>query len=153
LVAHTVLPSVRPAQPVAPAALQLVQAFATQKPLAGFEVHWLSAAHSTHWPAEVPLVEHTILPSMRAAQPVAPAVLQPVHTFATQKPLAGSEVHWLSAAHSTHWPEDAPLLAHTVLPSVRTAHPAALHPVQAFATQNPLAGSFVHWLSVAHSTH
>jgi hypothetical protein len=58
--------------------LQPVHAFATQKPLAASFVHWLSAEHSTHWPAEVPFDAQVVLPSVRAEHPVAPAVLQPV---------------------------------------------------------------------------
>jgi hypothetical protein len=74
-------------------------------------------------------------------------VLQPVHALLTQNALAGSFVHWGSAAHSTHWPTAVPVVAQVVLPSVRTAQPVALgalQPVQALFTQKPLAGSFVH---------
>jgi len=90
---HTVLPSVRPAQPVAPVALQPVHAFATQKPFVGSAVHWLSAEHCTHWPTAVPVVAQTIFPSTRKEHPVAPVVLQPVQVFATQNPFVGSVVH------------------------------------------------------------
>jgi hypothetical protein len=99
---HTFLPSVRAEQPVAPVVLHPVQAFATQKPFDGFAVHWESAVHSTHCPAAVPVVAQVVLPSVRAAQPVAPAALQPVHALATQKPFVGSVVHWASVTHTTH---------------------------------------------------
>jgi hypothetical protein len=135
---------------------QPAQALDTQKLFVASFMHWLSAEHSTHCPAEVPVVAHTFLPSVCAEHPVAPLVLQPVQTFATQKPLAASFVHWLSAAHSTHRPADVPVVAQVVLPSVRAEHPVAplvLQPVHAFATQKPLATSFVHWLSAKHSTH
>jgi hypothetical protein len=39
------------------------------------------------------VVAQVVLLSLRAAQPLAPVVLQPVQTLATQKPLAGSAVH------------------------------------------------------------
>jgi hypothetical protein len=156
VVAQVVLPSVRPAQPVAPGAVQPVQAFATQKPLAGFAVHWLSAAHSTHWPEDVPVVAQTILPSTREEHPVAPVVLQPVQALATQKPFVGSVVHWVSATQATHWPVAVPVVAQVVLPSVRAAQPVApavLHPVHEPATQNPFVGSMAHWASARHATH
>jgi hypothetical protein len=155
-VAQTVLPSARAPHPVDPEVLQPVHTFATQKPLATSFVHWLSAEHSTHSPADVPVVAQTVLPSVLEEQPVAPLVLQPVHTFATQKPLAASLVHWLSAEHSTHCPADVPAVAQTVLPSVRAEHPVApavLQPVHDLATQNPFAGSVVHSLSAVHPTH
>jgi hypothetical protein len=136
--------------------LQPVQALATQKAFAGSFVHWLSVVHATHWPAAVPVVAQTALPSVRPAHPVAPVALQPVHALATQKPFAGSAVHWASAVHCTHWPADVPVAAQTILPSVRVEHPVApvvAQPVQALATQNPFAGSTVHWASAAHSTH
>jgi hypothetical protein len=132
---------------VAPDVLQPVHAFATQKPLAGSAVHWLSAVHCTHCPAAVPVVAQTILPSTREEHPVAPVVLQPVQAFATQKPLAGSAVHWASATHATHCPTAVPVVAQVVLPSVRAAQPvapAALQPVHELATQKPFAGSTVH---------
>jgi hypothetical protein len=75
---------------------------ATQKPLAESAVHWLSAVHCTHCPVAVPVVAQTILPSEREEHPVAPVVLQPVQTFATQKPFVGSVVHWVSATQATH---------------------------------------------------
>jgi hypothetical protein len=84
---------------------------------------------------------------VRAAQPVAPDVLQPVQELLTQNALAGSFVHWASPEHSTHWPAAGPVVAQVVLPSVRTAQPVApgaLQPVQALFTQKPLAVSFVH---------
>jgi hypothetical protein len=102
VVAHVVLPSVLAAHPVAPAALQPVHALATQKPFVGSAVHWLSAVHTTHCPAGVPVVAQTILPSVLVEHPVAPVVLQPVQTLATQKPFVGSVVHWASATHATH---------------------------------------------------
>jgi len=112
---------------------QPAQALDTQKLFVASFMHWLSAEHSTHCPAEVPVVAHTFLPSVCAEHPVAPLVLQPVQTFATQKPFAASFVHWLSAKHSTHWPADVPAVAQVVLPSVRAEHPVApavLQPVQ-----------------------
>jgi hypothetical protein len=99
---QTFLPSVRPVHPVAPVVLHPVQTLATQKPFAGSVVHWASATHATHCPAAAPVVEQVVLPSVRAAQPVAPGALQPVQTFATQKPFVGSAMHWLSAVHTTH---------------------------------------------------
>jgi hypothetical protein len=156
VVAQTVLPSVRPAHPVAPVVLQPVQAFATQKPFDEFAVHWESPVHCTHCPAAVPVVAQVVLPSVCPVQPVAPAELQPVHAFATQKPLAGSAVHWLSPVHCTHCPAAVPVAAQVVLPSVRPAQPVApeaLQPVHSLATQKPLARSAVHWLSPVHCTH
>jgi hypothetical protein len=136
--------------------LQPVQAFATQKPFAALDAHWLSPVHSTHCPAAVPLVAQTSLPSVRPVHPVAPGVAQPVHALATQKPFVGSFVQPVSARHSTHWPAKVPLAAQAVLPSVRAAQPVAPvvpQPVQAFATQKPFAGSFVQSVSATHSTH
>jgi hypothetical protein len=145
-----------PVHAAVPAFWQPAQALFTQNPLAGSCVQPLASTHSTHCPANVPLVAHAVLPSVLAAQPVAPVVSQPVHAFATQKALPGSATHWPSAVHCTHWPADVPLAEQAVLPSVRTEQPVApvvLQPVQALATQKPLAGSFVHCPSAAHSTH
>jgi hypothetical protein len=145
--AHTILPSVRPVHPVAPVVLHPVQAFATQNPLDGLEVHWVSAVHSTHCPAAVPVVAQVVLPSVLPAQPVAPVALQPAHSLATQNPFVGSVVHWLSAVHCTHWPAAVPIVAQTIFPSTRVEHPVApvvLQPVQTLATQKPFVGSAVH---------
>jgi hypothetical protein len=154
--AQTFLLSVRPVHPVAPAVLHPVQAFATQKPLAGSAVHWLSAVHSTHWPAAVPVGAQVVLPSVRAAQPVAPGAVHPVQVLATQKPLLAL-LQSASALHSTHWPAAVDVAAaQTVLPSVRVEHPVApvvLQPTQALATQKLFARSVVHWVSATQLTH
>jgi hypothetical protein len=129
---------------------------ATQKPFAGFAVHWASAVHSTHCPAEVPVVAQVVLPSVRAAHPVAPTAVQSVHALATQKPFVGSAVHWVSVTQATHCPAGVPVVAQTILPSTREEHPVApvvLQPAQTLATQKPLAGSVVHWASATHATH
>jgi hypothetical protein len=108
----------------------------------------------THWPARVPDDAQTFLPSVRPVHPVAPAV-HPAQAFATQKPLAASAVHWLSAVHSTHCPLAVPVFAHVFLPSVRAVQPVApgaLHPVQVLATQNPLL-ALLQSASALHSTH
>jgi hypothetical protein len=99
---HIVLPSVRLVQPVAPGVAQPVQEFDTQKAFAGSFVHWRSPKHSTHWPADVPVIAQVVLPSVLPAQPVAPVVEQPVHRPFTQKAFAGSFMHWPSTPHSTH---------------------------------------------------
>jgi hypothetical protein len=145
-----------PVHAVAPAFWQPVQALFTQNPLVGSLAQPVASTHSTHWPAKVPVAAHAVLPFVLAAQPVAPTVPQPVQALVTQKALAGSAVHWPSAAHCTHWPAVVPLMEQTVLPFVRVAQPVAPavpQPVQALATQKLLAGSLVHCPSVVQSTH
>jgi hypothetical protein len=151
--AHVVLPSVRAAQM---AAVHPVQALPTQNPLAAFNLQSVSTLHSTHCPVDAPVIAHTVFPSARVEHPVAPVVLHPVQALPTQNPLAGSAVHWVSAAHSTHWPMEVPVVAQVVLPSVLAVQPVAPgvpHPVQAPVTQNPLDGSTVHWASAVQPTH
>ena len=83
------------------------------------------------------------------------SAVQAPHVFDVQIG-AVATLQSLLATQTTHCPATVPVAAQTVLPSVRPAHPVApvvLHPVQAFATQNPLAGLAVHWESVVHSTH
>jgi hypothetical protein len=137
-VAQIVLPSLRVEQPVAPVVLQPVQVLATQKALDGLAVHWASAVHSTHWPTALPVLAQAVLPSLREAQPVAPGLVQPVQAPATQKALAGSAVHWLSAVQPTQAPEDE---SHVGVGGAQAPAPAFWQPVQAPATQKGLVGS------------
>jgi len=145
-----------PLQALAPAFWHPVHAFCTQNPLAASFVHWAFPTHSTHCPASAPLVAHEVLPSVRPLHPVAPAVLHPVHAFATQNPLPASPVHCPSTTHATHCPMCSPAVAHTVLPSARPTHPDAPGVVQlehTLATQKLLAASPLQCPSLTHSTH
>jgi hypothetical protein len=147
--AHAVLPSVRETQR---AAVQPMQAFPTQKLLATLAVQPLLSTHSTHSPAEVPLVAHAGLAPLQA---FAPAPWQPVHALLTQKPFEASFVQVVLSTHSTHWPAADPPVAQTefVPPSTFPPHSVAVHPVQALFTQKPLAGFFVQLPLLVHSTH
>jgi hypothetical protein len=111
------------------------QTLATQKLFAAV-LQSASPAHSTHCPAAAPLATQVVFPSLRAAQPVAPTVPQPVQALATQKAFPGSFVHSPSPMHSTHLleMESQTWFPHAVLP-------AASQPTHAPATQKALVGS------------
>src|SRR6266540_3129331 len=86
----------------------------------------------------VPAIAQIVLLSVRKAQPVAPAVLHPVHAPATQKPFAASVVHWLSAVHPTHFPD---VRSQAGVGATHALAPADWHPTQTSATQKALVGS------------
>ena len=63
--------------------------------------------------------------------------------------LAGSDVHWELALHSTQTPERAQ--ACVALERIAQAcGEAAVHGAQRLATQNDLVGSVVQWASLSH---
>ena len=68
-----------------------------------------------------------------------------------QNPFAASFVQVVLSTHSTHWPEDAPEVAHTE--AVPPAQSAVVQPVQALFTQKPLAGLAPQPPLSTHSTH
>jgi hypothetical protein len=126
--------------------VQPVHALLTQKPLAALAAQPVLSKHSTHAPAEEPLVAHSGFVPLQA---LAPAFWQPVHALLTQNPFAASFVHVVLSTHSTHWPEDAPEVAHTI----PLAQSAAVQPVQALFTQKPLAGLAAQPVLSTQSTH
>jgi hypothetical protein len=149
LVAHAVLPSVRPAQR---AAVQPAQTLPAQNPLATLAVHPPLSTHSTHWPAAAPFVAHAGFAPLQA---FAPALWQPVQALLAQKPFAASFVQSVLSTHSTHWPTAVPVVAQTKPAPLSTFPPqrAAVHAVHALFTQKLLAGFFEHSPSPTHSTH
>jgi hypothetical protein len=61
--------------------------------------------------------------------------------------------HWALLVQATHCPVKVPVVAQAILPSVRPAHRAAVHPVHALSTQKPSAAFAVQLLLSTHSTH
>jgi hypothetical protein len=112
--------------------------------------HWALLVQVTHWPVKVPALAQAVLPSVRLAQRVA---VQPVQALLTQKPLAALAVQPLLSMHSTHSPEEAPVVAHADFVPVQALTPAFWHPVQALLTQKPLAALEEQPLLSTHSTH
>jgi hypothetical protein len=139
-----------PVQAFAPAFWQPAQALLTQKPLAALEEQPLLSMHSTHSPAEAPVVAHADFVPVQA---LTPAFWHPVQALLTQKPLAALEEQPLLSTHSTHSPAEAPLVAHTGFVPVHAIDPAFWQPVHALLTQKPFVGSFAQPLLSTHSTH